>query len=306
MALASLALPRLLEIGLGADSRFGGVQVGAITYSYRSIPDPMVILKAMKDIGLSEVELMSGDAEKMAGLPAVPNFGRGGGGGRGTPLTPEQQAQVQDGQAAQQKWRASATEATFRPVAKMWKDAGIDLRLLTYNMNVRTTTDEQIEYGFMMARGLGVKAMTTSTQVSMAKRLAPFADKHKLPIGFHGHDTTTNPDEVSTEATFETVMAASQYIWANLDIGHYTAANGDPVAFLNKHHARITNLHIKDRKKDHGANVSFGLGETPIKDVLQLLKKTKWDIPANIEFEYMGDALVEMPKCLQYCKDALA
>src|SRR6187399_759775 len=208
MALASLALPRLSDIGLGADSKFGGVQVGAITYSYRSIPDPMAILRAMKDIGLSEVELMSDDAEKMGGLPAVPNFGRRGGGGRGrgTPLPPEQQAQRQEGQAAQQQWRASATEATFRPVAKMWKDAGIDLRFLTYNMNVRTTTDEQIEYGFVMARGLGVKAITTSTQVSMAKRLAPFADRHKIPVGFHGHDTTNNPDEVSTEATLEAVM----------------------------------------------------------------------------------------------------
>src|SRR6187402_2694886 len=88
LALASLALPRMFEIGLSADSQFEGVQVGAITYSYRSIPDPMAILKAMKDIGLSEVELMSEDAEKMAGLPAVPSFGGRGrrGRGRGTPL----------------------------------------------------------------------------------------------------------------------------------------------------------------------------------------------------------------------------
>ncbi len=321
MALASLALPRLLEAGLGGDSKFNGVQIGAITYSFRAIPDPLQILKAMKDMGLSEVELMSGDAEKMAGIPALPVFPRGGGAGapgaapgggrgRGPQRTPEQQAELDAANAAQQKWRMSASDATFKPVAKMWKDAGIDLRLLTYNMTntegANRTTDDQIEYGFMMAKALGVKGITTSTQVSMAKRLAPFADKHKIPVGFHGHDNTQDPEEMSTEATFETVMAASKYIWANLDIGHYTAANGDPVAFINKHHARITNLHIKDRKKDHGPNTPFGQGDTPIKAVLQLLKKTKWDIPANIEFEYMGDPMVEMPKCIQFCKDALA
>jgi sugar phosphate isomerase/epimerase len=348
LALASLALPKLFEAGLLADSKFNGVQIGAITYSYRTISDPLLIIKAMKDEGLSEVELMSGDAEKLAGIPAMPNFGRGGfggpragapgaapregapatppgpaagmappaapgdgqrrGGGRGgrAQMTPEQQAEMKAAQDAQDKWRMSATDATFEPVIKLWKDAGIDLRLLTYNMNVNSTTDDQIEYGFMMAKALGVKAITTSTQVSMAKRLAPFADKHRIPVGFHGHDQTQNPDEMSTEATFETVMSASPYIWANLDIGHYTAANGDPVAFINRHHARITNLHIKDRKKDHGANMPFGQGDTPIKDVLQLLKKTKWDIPANIEFEYPGDPLVEIPKCIQYCKDALA
>lgn len=331
MALASLALPRLLETGLAADSRFNGVQIGAITYSFRAIPDPLQILKAMKDMGLSEVELISGDAEKMAGIPALPVFPRGGGAGpraggpadappapagpgagrgRGPQRTPEQQAALDAATEAQRKWRLSATEATFKPVAKMWKDAGIDLRLLTYNMSntegPNRTTDDQLEYGFMMAKALGVKGITTSTQVSMARRLAPFADKHKIPVGFHGHDNTQDPEEMSTEATFETVMAASKYIWANLDIGHYTAANGDPVAFINKHHARITNLHIKDRKKDHGPNVPFGQGDTPIKAVLQLLKTTKWDIPANIEFEYMGDPLVEMPKCIQFCKDALA
>jgi hypothetical protein len=329
LALAALGLPRVLDITLRADSRFGGVQVGAITYSYRAISDAHAIIKAMHDIGLSEVELMSGDAEKLAGIPPLPEFNRGarrtGGApragaapgaprGRGSrrggfqrpQLTPEQQAQMKEAQDAQEKWRMSATEATFAPVIKMWNDAGIDLRLLTYNMNVKTTTDDQIEYGFMMARALKVKAITTSTQVSMAKRLAPFVNKHQIPVGFHGHDQTQNPDEVSTEATFETVMSASPYIWANLDIGHYTAANGDPVAFLNKHHDRITNLHIKDRKRDHGPNMPFGQGDTPIKEVLQLLKRTHWDIPANIEFEYPGDPLVEMPKCLEYCKEALA
>jgi sugar phosphate isomerase/epimerase len=107
------------------------------------------------------------------------------------------------------------------------------------------------------------------------------------------------------------------YFMANLDIGHYVALGGDPIAFINKHHARITNLHLKDRTKAIAAdtakgiaakpagNLPFGQGETPIKDVLRLLKKMKWNIPANIEFEYNGDPLVEVPKCIQYCKDAL-
>jgi hypothetical protein len=48
------------------------------------------------------------------------------------------------------------------------------------------------------------------------------------------------------------------------------------------------------------------LRDTPIREVLQLLKKMKWDIPANIEFEYPGDAVTEVRKCLEYCKAALA
>jgi sugar phosphate isomerase/epimerase len=368
LALASLALPRLFETYLSAagNSRINGVQIGAITYSFRSMPDPKDIIAAMKNIGLFEVELMSGDAEKLAGIPPLPTFGRGGRGpgrgragapapgaaasaaapspagapaagaapvdgatgpgapagpggpgvpaggrrggfARGPQLTPEQMAERDAATAAQNTWRMSATAATFKPAVQACKDAGIEIRLLCYNMNVNSTKDDEIEYAFMMAKALGAKAMSTSTQVSMAKRVAPFADKHKMMVGFHGHDQTDRPDEVASEETFKTVMAASKYLGANLDIGHYTAANGDPVAFIKQYHDRITNLHLKDRKKNHGPNVPWGEGDTPIKDVLQLLKANRgWDIPANIEFEYQGDPLVEVPKCLLFIKAALA
>lgn len=303
---------RSLSARAPINSRINGVQIGAITYSFRSMPNAEDILKAYVTIGLGEMELMSNHAEALAGAPS----GRGGGGrsstgsgqaARGT-LTPEQQAAREAAATAFQDWRLSATEATFTPVRKKIEDAGIDLRLLCYNMNVRNTKDDEIEYAFMMAKGLGVRAISTSTQVSMAKRLAPFADKHKMLVGFHGHANVTDPDEVAKPESFAAVMAESKYLGANLDIGHFTEAGYDPVAFIQKHHARITNLHLKDKRKatNGGGNVPWGAGDTPITDVLQLLRKEKWPIPANIEFEYEGDPVAEVTKCFQYCKDALA
>ncbi len=51
----------------------------------------------------------------------------------------------------------------------------------------------------------------------------------------------------------------------------------------------------------------FGEGDTPIKEVLQLLKRKKYPIPANIEYEYDGgDTVAEMRKCYDYCRRALA
>ena len=284
------------------NSRINGVLVGAISYSFRSM-SAADIIKAYVDIGLGEMELMSNHAEQLAGAPA----GRGGGGGRRGALTPEQQAERDAAVKALRDWRMAATEATFKPVRKRIDDAGIDLKLLCYNMNVRTTPDDEIEYAFMMAKALGVDAISTSTQVSMAKRLAPFADKQKLRVGFHGHANTTNPDEVATPESFVAVMAESKYLGANLDVGHYTEAGYDPVAFLQQHHGRITNLHLKDMKKasNGGGYTPFGQGDAPLKEVLKLVQKNKWDIPVNIEFEYPGDPLVEVPKCLAYVKDAL-
>lgn len=267
--------------------KISGVQIGAITYSFRSIPNAVEIIAAMKSIGLTEVEVMSNHVEQLAGAPAVAR------GADRAPLV---------------EWRkraAAAPAAAFQPVKKQFNDAGIEVRLLTYNMNTNTPDDE-IAYAFAMAQGLGVKAITTSTQVSVAKRIAPFADQHKMRVGFHGHSNVTNPDEFATPESFAAAMAMSKYHGVNLDIGHFTAANYDAVAYIKEHHARITNLHLKDRKRDQGANLPWGEGDTPIAAVLQLLKTEKWDIPANIEYEYRGaDTVAEVAKCFAFCKDAL-
>lgn len=299
---AALLPGRVALAAAAIDSRIKGIQIGAITYSFSTIPDPNDIIKAYVAIGLGEMELMANHCEMLAGAPAA-----GRGAGRGATATPEQQAAQAAAAKARTDWRLSATPATFAPVRRKIIDAGIDLKLLCYNMNVRSTTDDEIEYAFTMAKGLGVQVMTTSTQVSMAKRLKPFAERHKLRIGFHGHDSIENPDEVHNEASFEQVFAVSDYFGANLDIGHYIVAKGDPVAFLNKHHARVTSLHLKDKRVD-GVNVAWGQGDTPIKPVLDLVARAKWDLPTNIEYVYVDPdgAVAGVTKCFDYIKKALA
>jgi sugar phosphate isomerase/epimerase len=82
------------------------------------------------------------------------------------------------------------------------------------------------------------------------------------------------------------------------------------VEFIKKHHDRITHVHIKDRKMQNGPNVPFGQGDTPIKDVLLLMKKEKYPFQATIEFEYPvppgSDVLTEISKSVEYCKNILA
>jgi sugar phosphate isomerase/epimerase len=257
----------------------------------------------MLKIGLSEVELMSNHAEALAGAPPVP---------RGRGQTPE----IVAAQAALREWRAAAKPGTFGPVRKQFSDAGIDLRLLCYNMGV-TIADDEIDYAFRMARDLGVKALSSSSTVTVARRVAPIAEKYRMPWGAHGHDDVKDPEQFATPETFAKVMAMGKYMWVNLDIGHFTAAGYDAVAFIKDNHARITNLHLKDRKKSPPGNATpiqqnnwpWGEGDTPIKAVLQLLKKDKYDIPANIEYEYnahaTADTVTEVERCFDYAKKAL-
>jgi sugar phosphate isomerase/epimerase len=281
---------------------------------------------------------MSNHCEALAGAPAMPIFGRGpggggagrapgaapaggppaggppaegrkGGGGGRAPLTPEQQAERQAAIAKLADWRKNAGKNTWKAVRQKFNDAGIDVGLLCFNMQ-DSMKDEDIEYGFNMAKALGVKGITTSTTLTMAKRIAPVADKHKLLVGYHGHDATKDPNQTATLESYQTLMGYGKYNGINLDIGHFTAAGYDAVAFIRQHHAKITNLHIKDRKKDHGPNVAvWGTGDTPMKEVLQLLKKEKYPFPANLELEYPvpegSDIVSEARKCLAYVKSCL-
>ena len=295
------------------DSKVDGVQIGAITYSFNRIasPDPEAIIKAYVEIGLGEAELMSNHCEALAGAPPMPAFRPSGRPATGRPqLTPEQVAERKAALEKIAQWRTTTNNGTWKGVARKFENAGIDLALLCYNMQ-DSMSDDDIEYGFRMAKALGVKGITTSTTLTMAKRIAPIADRHKLLVGYHGHDATNDPNQTATLESYQTLMAYGKYNGVNLDIGHFTAAGYDAVAFIKEHHAKITNLHVKDRKKDHGPNVAvWGTGDTPIKPVLQLLKTEKYPIPANLELEYPipegSDIIAEAKKCLAYVKSCLA
>jgi sugar phosphate isomerase/epimerase len=311
------------------DSRIGGVQVGAITYSFGGMNLDEVV-KAFVTIGLGEMELMSNTAEAAMGAPGqagrgpAPAARQGGGrapappapqGPRELPIRPvmtEEQlksARSQPGAAALREWRLAVKPEQFAALKKRINDAGIDVAILCFNMS-EAITDEEMEYAFHFAKGLGARAISTSTRMPVAKRIAPIAEQQKVMVGFHGHDNVADPNETGSLASYKQALSYGKYNGINLDIGHFTSANYDAIAFLKENHARITNLHLKDRKKDHGPNTPWGEGDTPIRQVLQLLKTAKYPIPANIELEYPipegSDRVAEVKKCFEYCKKALA
>ena len=306
--LAATALPAAF-LGLpgvafaAPNSKIDGVQIGTITYSFKQdVKKPDEIIPDLAKIGISSVELMSDDGERMAGAAALPSFGSG------AKLTPDQQAQIDESRRKRAEWRAQTTPAAYEAVRKMFEAAGVQLDLLCYNM-AANITDDEIEHAFKMARALKVKAISSTSTVTVAKRVAPVAEKYQLVWGGHGHTAVNDPNEFATPESFEHILSLSNYIGVNLDIGHYTAAGYDPIVFIQKHHGRITNLHLKDRKKHDGPNVPWGQGDTPIKEVLLLLRKEKYMFPANIELEYPippgSDSVQEIAKCLAYARKCL-
>jgi sugar phosphate isomerase/epimerase len=299
LALAGLALPRIA--GAAVSSIVNGVRLGVQTYSFRDLPrtpggDAVdTVITAMKECGLVECELWAPQVE--------PQFASGRGGGRRGEPSPEAQKARED----LRRWRLETPLDHFRDIRKKFDAAGIAIYAYNYSPNA-SYTDAEIDRGFEMAKALGAEIITASTTLDVAKRIAPLAEKHNMVVAMHGHSRIDDPNEFATPDSFAAAMKMSKLFKVNLDIGHFTAGNFDALAYLRQHHADITNLHLKDRRRNQGDNVPWGQGETPIKDVLQLLRRERWPIRAYIEYEYRGQGtpVEEVKKCFAFAKQALA
>jgi len=336
------------------NSLINGVQIGTITYSYRSMLDQSAeaTLKYVVDSGISGIELMGGPVESFAGAPAGPGRGggpggrgpgaggrrgegagpdpatltaswngkacapgavgggradaapgRGPGGGGRAEMTPEQQEQANK----LKQWRTTVSMEPFKKLRKMYNDAGVTIyawKQLNPNMS-----DAEFEYIFNVAEALGCTHTTLElpTDDAQLKRIGDFAMKKKIYAAYHTHLQ-------GSMTAFDKAFALSKGNKANIDFGHYVAAGnvgGTPMQFLEKYHDRIGSFHLKDRTTpQHCAlNLEWGTGETPIKEILQLVSKNKWKIPGSIELEYDipegSDAVKEVRKCVEYCRAAL-
>ena len=299
LALASLPLARAFG---KIDSKIAGVQLGSQSYSFRDLPFDEA-LKAMAADGLGDCELFAqhiegGHTDKAPSL--------GGGRRSAGPPDPAVVAARKAEREELRKWRTTVSLDYFKGIRKKFDAVGINLYGYNYSFN-DSFTDEEIDRGFDMAKALGVKIITASTTLPVAKRVVPFAEKHKMIVAMHGHSNLTDPNQFAKPESFAAAMAMSKYFKVNLDIGHFTAANYDAVDYIQKNHENIVLLHLKDRKKDEGPNVPWGEGDTPIKQVLLLLKEKKWPVPAFIEYEYKGTGTSqeEVKKCYDYCKQVL-
>jgi sugar phosphate isomerase/epimerase len=279
----------------------GQFVIGTITYSFRSMPTGVDdLMKYCNEIGLTHIELSGDPGEAFAGSPAA------------QPLpVPEQEAALEERRLKTKAWRESVSMDKYAELRKRFKAAGISIYAFKPNCLGPANSDGEIEYAMKAAKTLGADAVTVElpTNPAHSQRLGDLAAKHKIFVGYHNHTQ-------ATDTLWDTALAQSKYNTMNLDCGHYIAAGGPNtpaalLALIEAKNARITSMHMKDRKskENGGDNMEWGKGDTPIVEILQLLKRKKYNIPVSIELEYPvpagSDAVQEVKKCLAYAQKAL-
>jgi sugar phosphate isomerase/epimerase len=302
-------------------SVINGVQIGVITYSFRSLPDQSseAILKYVKETGINAIELMGDSVENFAGKPKSDIDRRtfyqlGRMKREGETLTEDQNRQLEDLQSQVEaynkevaNWRNNVSMNKFIQLKKMYNAAGIKIYAFKPNAFSSGNTDAEIDYGLKAAKTLGASHVTLEHPSDDAHtlRLGKLAEKHKVYVAYHGH-------EQQTPTFWDVALKQSKYNALNLDLGHYVAAgNPDPLELVRSKQENILSMHTKDRQNPENgkSNLPFGKGDTPIIPVLQLMRDQKYKFPATIELEYEvpqdSNPIKEVQKCLEYCRKGL-
>lgn len=291
-----------------------GVPLGVHTFSFHQIRQGGLsaideIIASVKLLGLNCVELFEPQLRPfpmpegyykrwwVAAHPGEPTSGA-----NDAQLTPERRQAQRE---ALRRWRLQPPQGYFEEVRRRFSKAGIEIFAYNFSFDA-TMTDEEVDAGFTQATKLGASVITSSSTLSQAERVAPFAQRHRRLVAFH-NTSSADPERLVTPETLVRVLGMSRWYRINLDVAHLFAAGYDPIAVIRQQQERIASLHLHDRKSNSGPSVPNGEGETPLREILRLLRDQRLHIPSFYELEHVGsgEPIPEIERDLRYVRALL-
>ncbi len=300
-------LPVSTMLGKKIDSTFNGVQFGLQSYIFSGIGLPQdgildLVIKSMVESGLGECDLFAPLVEPpqlweriRAGAPTQP----------GEPVRPEAVAARTQAREELTKWRMTVSLDHFRAIRKKFDAAGIAIHALSAFPG---STVEELTRTFDIAEVLGARIVTLGVTLSAAMRVAPLAEKRDFIVGIQGDPnlSITDPDVVSKPGQYDKALSFCKNYRISFDIGDATGGGYDSLAFVKDRLDRIAVIYLKDRRKDR-LSVPWGEGDTPVKEILRLVKDSKYPIRCYIDCDYKTtDRPADVKRSFGYAKAALA
>jgi sugar phosphate isomerase/epimerase len=266
-----------------------GIDISVVTYSFNpGIEDMNIIIQNCLDSGSDNLELMGNHVETTMGMPRS--------------------------RRSHAEWRSNVSMKDFKNVKKQFKNQGINIFAYKPYCMAPNNSDGEIEYAMKATKALGADYLTAElTTKENTKRISQFAEKHNVNIGYHAHLQ-------ASDTAWDFALNNSKKNFINLDVGHYIAARKENTKetllnFILKNHSRICSLHLKDRQAAKPLNLGasdnqiWGKGDTPITEVLQLVRDNSFKFTSSVELEYRipdgSNRVNEVIRCYEYCNQAL-
>lgn len=288
------------------NSQFAGVQIGVITYSFRDLEGGLeATLNACIEAGLSSVELMGTGVEVYLGAPENPVQRRPT---PNNPLTDEEKRAVAHYNNELKEWRkTNGTVNAYIQLRKKFNDAGVNIHIYKWTAG---DTEDELDYSFKVAKALGAIGITTELNDKNARLLGPVAENNGMFSILHNHAQFAKPG-----FDVDKLLAYSPANRLNFDVGHYFGSTGlNPADFIRNYHDRIASIHLKDKTGPDNAtlkntNQVWGQGETPLAEVLHLIRDQRLPIYCDIELEYpvnpWSTSVKEVKTCKEFCRQIL-
>lgn len=275
-----------------------GVDISVITYSFSPGNEDMnVIIQNCIDSGSDNIELMGSHIERSIGMPRSNRFSA--------------------------EWRENVSMKLFKEAKKLFNEYG-GINIFAYKPNCieKNNSDGEIEYAMKATKALGAEFLTNELMDDESiERVNFFSKKNNVKVAYHAHSNNFGSNVKATDSAWDFALNSSKNNFINLDIGHYINVGGSNtkeslIEFIKRNNERISSLHLKDRQAGKSANIAatdnqiWGFGDTPIIEVLQLIRENSYKFTSTIELEYRipegSNRVIEVKKCMEYCKKALS
>jgi sugar phosphate isomerase/epimerase len=193
----------------------------------------------------------------------------------------------------------------YKAIRRKFEHAGIEIYGLS---GFHGSNEEELNRTFEVADALGARLITLTVTLPAAKLIAPLVEKSKFRVGIQGNPNMnpTNPDTIARPEQYEAAVALSRSFGLSFDIGDATGSGYDTLPFVKDHLDSVSLIYLKDRRKDH-TSVLWGEGDTPVAEVLRLIRERKAPIRCYIDCDYKTtDRPADVKRSFDYARRALA
>lgn len=163
---------------------------------------------------------------------------------------------------------------------------------------------------FRWAKRLHLLVINTES-VDAIDTIEAMVKEFDIKVGFHDHPKQAgNPGYKMWDPAYvySVVKDRDQRIGSCADTGHWVRSGIKPIDAIKMLHGRIVSSHLKDLNaySADAHDVPFGTGVSDIPAILETYKKTKFNGPASIEYEYNWDnSIVDVANCIGFVRGYL-
>jgi sugar phosphate isomerase/epimerase len=204
------------------------------------------------------------------------------------------------------RWGHGAPQAVIEQVQAKLKEH--DIIPVNYGV-VGLGSAAEIKQVFEFAKKLGIPAVTSEPQPKMMADIEKAIQEFDIRLCIHDHPKRDNDPSYKfwdPRWVLDQVKDRDPRMGACADTGHWVRSGVKPVEALKILQGRVFSSHLKDLNefgKTNAHDVPYGTGVSGVKDVLDELRRQKFDGNISIEYEYkQEDNLAEVTKCIEFVK----